>query len=1339
VRLGDIIVATDGLIDVSHVRQVDGEATPRRHVEGLSEQMIRATHELRGQEFNGRPSWARWLEIDRHEELVGFTRPKATSDILYRKGRRVSHPRRTLTKHPVDLPKVHYAAIASGDILLRDEGWRDKVAETHGVVGIEMEGSGIGVAAATLGRHWFMVRGVADYCENIGKNDTWHPYASLAAAAYVRAMLAACHPFRVLSPLPESAATEPVAAIAQPSVGHDDAGWRQEIVRALSPVQFWDSLANRQNFLTVLRTGFPGRLPNLPQDDAVRYLAAVVDACATEPRRLRALREALETLPPTSNAHLALRVLRRLTVRDLLPAALEGRLDRPLERVASIELSALWPSMPWFQVLYGTPPTSWPAAVSTFLDLPGRVGDALADLLGFLTQAQHAWEAAGDHDTASVLATITQEVGSALNVSPPHPWPPEQPGHWHDFDTRPPGVSESTVDPSDAAVEGSGAQEGPSTGGHNMADVDKFNSSVGTAVQVAEHDAAGADTGSINRSGRGSPQKPEPPLVWGNVPPRNLYFTGRESLLQELHERLRRTDVAAVLPQAIHGMGGVGKSQLAIEYVYRHQSNFDIIWWIPAEQPQQVLSALTELAQRLDLPVGPEANTAVPAVKEALRRGAPYANWLLVFDNAEDLSTVQNSVPTGGSGKVLVTSRNADWSLTADTLEVDVFSRDESIRLLRRRDPDVSNEDAHRLADALGDLPLAIEQAAAWRAVTGMGAGEYLSLLAENGAELLDATASPGLQPSVAAGFKVSLDRLEATNAAAMRLLEVCAYFAPEPISRDLFANAALIGSTEDADEFDQTLRDPIRLGKAIRDVQRLALARVNHRSNTIELHRLVQAVVTEQVDESRRQDVQHRGHRLLAAANPRNPEDTSHWARYQSLISHVLASGAVQCRDAWVRTLVFDIVRYLYQWGDHTGCENLARSVYEAWRGNLGEDRPETLSIAKFLGFILWVNGKYREAADLDARTLEIYSQSVAPDDEGLGDAKLQVARDLRTAGRFEESVAINREVLATNLLSFGAEWPATIYAKHDLGVALRLAGRFAEARGVDSSNLDVETEVFGATHPVTLNTHNGLTIDERECGDYNSARLRQEQLYATYVADLGEYNPATVRAARNLAVARRKAGDHRGALELSRDTERRFRERYGDEYPDTVASAMNLAVDLRQNGDLDRSADLGKKTLELYRKTMGDDHPFTQSARTNLAITMRLRGEPEAAKEHNEAAVAGLQDKVGQDHPLALTAATNLASDYYALAEYQQAFELDSDTLDKSRRRLGEDHPSTLACNANLSLDLRALGRVAEADAVHRDVVTRYRRVLGDGHPAVLAASQQKRADCDVDPMPL
>ncbi|MFG2952141.1 FxSxx-COOH system tetratricopeptide repeat protein [Streptomyces sp. NPDC048291] len=832
-----------------------------------------------------------------------------------------------------------------------------------------------------------------------------------------------------------------------------------------------------------------------------------------------------------------------------------------------------------------------------------------------------------------------------------------------------------------------------------------------------------------------APERASVPVVWGNVPPNNPNFTGREELLVQVHEQLLTGDTSAVLPHTLHGMGGVGKSQIAIEYVYRHASEYDVIWWIPSEQPTMILTALTELAHRLGLNVGTEANRAVPAVREALRRGEPYDRWLLVFDNAENVEAVRPYFPTGGTGKILITSRNQEWDRVARTLSVDVFTREESKALLRRRARDLSDADADLLAEELGDLPLAIEQAAAWQAVTGMAVDEYLGLIREKIAELmLELVPSPDYPMSVAAAWDVSLRQLEQRNPAALQLLQVCSFFAPEPISRSLFNNSR----STIAPELDEALRHPIRLGRAIREINVYALARIEHRHDTIQLHRLVQAVLVNRMSPQQQAEMRHGAHLLLADANPNGPGSRELWPRYQQLLPHIVVSRAVECDSPWVRGLIRDVVEFLSIWGDFDGAVSMAREALQVWTGKFGAEDQQTLEMAKWLAFLLRRVGEYEEAADMMQRTADTYIRVAGEDDEGTLDALIQLTSGLRLRADMAEGLNINRSVYERSLRAFGEDDPATLRAAHSLGIGLRLMGLYQEARELDAETARLRGLTLGENHLDTLNTLSGLSLDMREVGDYLGALVHQEDIYARYIANYGEDNPASITCARVLAVCRRRAGDHDGAMELAEAGLSRVQSRYGADHPDAIAFAANLVVDLRQNGQPERSRDMGEETVERYAAQLGPAHPYTLSARTNVAITLRHLGELDAAGNHLDAALRGMRESLGDENILTLATVHGMANHLSALGRHAEALELDRQSLEILRRDIGPDHPTTLACANNVALDLRALDRVDEATVLHTDTLTRFRRVLGESHPATVAAASSQRAEVDIAPVP-
>ena len=838
------------------------------------------------------------------------------------------------------------------------------------------------------------------------------------------------------------------------------------------------------------------------------------------------------------------------------------------------------------------------------------------------------------------------------------------------------------------------------------------------------------------------------PRVWGNVPPRNPNFTGRAHLLELLGERLQE-GTTTVLPEAIHGMGGVGKTQLAIEYAYLHQSEYDIVWWIPAERPGQIGQALVELAQRLGLETSMEANIAGPAVREALREGRPYSRWLLIFDNADDPERVRHYFPTGGNGTILVTSRNRRWDRVGSSLEVDVFIREESKELLRRSGPPLSDEEADRLAEALGDLPLALEQAAAWRAETGMPASEYLRLFESKRTELLEVSPPPDYQLPVAAAWNVSLDHLETRSPAALRLLQLCSYFAPDPIARSIFTG---LGNGSIVPELDAVLNDPIRLARAIREISRYSLARIDHRTNSIEMHRLVQLVLNNRMTAEEQRRMRQGAHTLLAAADPKSPVTATNWPRYAELYGHVIASNAVESDQPWVKQLVMNIAEYLYYWGDHDVALDFSEQAWKTWRSVFGDQDQQTRLMGQWLCFMYWVVGRYRDAAELIAELREIYDRTAPPGGEDTREDALK-ALNLegavrRVEGDFAAGARLDELAYERARRAFGEDDPDTLNSAHNLGVSLRLIGDFRRALTLDEQTLALKTRLFGRDDQRTLITERSVAIDVQETGDYVGARTRQQVVLDGFRSTFGPGNPTTIRAIRELSEACRKEGDHAASLELANEAYALFTRRYGDTHPQSLATALTVSIALRQSGELEAARDRGVKACQRYRSIFDPHHPHVLSADVDLAVTLRLLGQAEEARRLDETALGLLTERLGASHPIPLACAINLASDLSALGEIAEARERGERTLDLCRSALGEDHPTTLVCAANLALDLTLAGAEAEGAALRADTLQRMERVLdaprltsasAAPHPATQQMKAGMRANCDIDPMPL
>jgi hypothetical protein len=312
------------------------------------------------------------------------------------------------------------------------------------------------------------------------------------------------------------------------------------------------------------------------------------------------------------------------------------------------------------------------------------------------------------------------------------------------------------------------------------------------------------------------------PAVW-NIPyPRNPYFTGREELLRRLASSLRAGETVGISqPQAVHGLGGVGKTQIALEYAYRYYQEYDAVLWTSADTQEALISGFVVFASLLDLPVQEERDQLkiIQAVKHWL---TSHTRWLLLLDNADDLTLVRDFLPPTGRGHTLLTTRAASMGRLAHPLEVDALdNKPGALLLLRRAErlaPDAPLEQAEAseraialsISHELGGLPLALDQAGAYIEETQCSLADYLHLYRSQRADLLKERGGMVLDhpEPVATTWSLSFAQVQARSAAATDLLRVCAFLHPDAIPEEILTE----GATALGPELQVVARNPLAL-----------------------------------------------------------------------------------------------------------------------------------------------------------------------------------------------------------------------------------------------------------------------------------------------------------------------------------------------------------------------------------------------------------------------------------------------------------------------------------------------------------------------------------------------
>jgi tetratricopeptide (TPR) repeat protein len=577
------------------------------------------------------------------------------------------------------------------------------------------------------------------------------------------------------------------------------------------------------------------------------------------------------------------------------------------------------------------------------------------------------------------------------------------------------------------------------------------------------------------------------PPIWKLPHRRNPNFTGREEILEALKEAL-----ASGEPATLCGLGGKGKTALAVEYVYRNHPYYDLVWWLKSEEAVTLAADYASLTEPLGLPEkdAPDQEAQVRAVRNCLGR---LDKWLLIFDNATGPEILKDFLPQGGGGRVLITSLNPAWRGLARTMEVEVLPRVEAVAFLLQRTGQEDEAAAAALAEELGCLPLALEQAGAYMELPGRSLARYLELFRSRRRELWGREVPPSdYEKTVATTWELAMDEVRKESTAAADLLNLLAFLSPDDIPLELLRQ----GGELLPEPLAGAVADDLAWDDALAALQRYSLVDVRSAADSLSVHRLVQAVVRDRLHQGSREMWAKVAVDLLYPGFPEDmPVNVKSWPLFARLLPHALAAleraGELNLVVAEVGRLWNQAGLYLQTRAEFDQARSCIQKALRVTETAYGPDHSNVATVVNNLGTVL------EDLGDL-AGAKKCFEQALRIDEAAYGTDHPEVARDVNNLGGVLKALGdlvgakeCCERAMGIDEAAFGPNHPKVAIRVNNLGSVLQDQGNLAGAKECYERALGIDEAAYGPDHPKVAIDVNNLGSVLQNQGDLVGERI--------------------------------------------------------------------------------------------------------------------------------------------------------------------------------------------------------------------------------------------------------